>query len=179
MSGQKCRRTDLFSVNHTPLARCKTKNSVGRFPTRDNRRNNRLYSNYYCVGGNIIAGNILFIGMQSCYSLQTEINTENIKTSKQTIRRHCIQSQIIIYQSPVQCGQTALRFVPEENHGIGWGSRKNKMILSEMYLICCSATVYFPLFRVARILWGSTGTVSERIGYLDSLTFPWHPSKFQ
>ena len=36
-----------------------------------------------------------------------------------------------------------------------------------MYLICCSATVYFPLFRVARILWGSTGTVSERMGYLD------------
>jgi len=24
-----------------------------------------------------------------------------------------------------------------------------------MYLICFSATVYFPLFRVARILWGA------------------------
>ena len=59
------------------------KNSVRRFPAKDNRRNNRLYSNYQCVGGNIIAGNILFIGMQSCYSRQTEINTQNIKTNKQ------------------------------------------------------------------------------------------------
>ena len=78
------RCTDLLSVNHTPLVCCRTKNSVRRFPARDNRRNNRLYSNYQCVGGNIIAGNILFIGMQSCYSRQTEINTENIKTNKQS-----------------------------------------------------------------------------------------------
>jgi len=84
ISGQKRRWTDPFSVDHKPMARCKTKNSVGRLPARDNRRNNRLYSNYQCVGGNIIAGNILFIGMQSCYSRQTEINTENIKTNKQS-----------------------------------------------------------------------------------------------
>jgi hypothetical protein len=66
------------------LASCRTKNSARRIPASDNRRNNRLYSNYQCVGGNIIAGNILFIGMQSCYSRGTEINTENIKANKQS-----------------------------------------------------------------------------------------------
>ena len=84
ISGQKCRCKDPCSVNHTPLARRKTKNFVVSLPDGDNRLNNRLYSNYQCVGGNIIAGNILFIGMQSCYSRQTEINTENIKTNKQS-----------------------------------------------------------------------------------------------
>jgi hypothetical protein len=76
---------DPLSAKPTPFATYRKQKDVKSLSARYNRRNNRLYSNYQCVGGSIIGGNILFIDMQSCYSQQRKINTENIKTNKQRI----------------------------------------------------------------------------------------------